>query len=78
MVYRCFKGDSSLKAIPFISILTLIFVALKVSGAITWPWVWVLSPLWLALCMAAGIVVGVVIVVAGIEIHYRFKKEGKL
>ncbi len=27
--------------------LTLLFVVLKLFGAITWSWVWVLSPMWL-------------------------------
>lgn len=29
-------------------VLTLIFVVLKLVGVIDWPWLWVLSPLWIA------------------------------
>lgn len=32
---------------PFLQILTLIFVTLKLTGHITWSWLWVLSPLWI-------------------------------
>lgn len=32
----------------FISLLTLLFIALKLTGVINWAWVWVLSPMWLA------------------------------
>ena len=28
--------------------LTVLFVGLKLTGYITWPWVWVLSPLWIS------------------------------
>ena len=27
--------------------LTLIFIALKLMGLISWPWLWILSPVWL-------------------------------
>lgn len=30
-------------------VLLAIFLTLKLSGAVTWSWVWVLSPLWLNL-----------------------------
>lgn len=37
-----------------VSVLTLIFVVLKALNLIEWPWLWVLSPVWLsALCAAA-------------------------
>jgi hypothetical protein len=31
----------------FAEALTLIFVVLKLVGTITWPWIWVLAPLWI-------------------------------
>jgi hypothetical protein len=42
------------------SLLGVLFVGLKLTGYIQWPWVWVLSPFWiplaivLALLLAAG------------------------
>ena len=30
----------------FVSLLTLLFIALKLTGVIAWPWIWVLAPLW--------------------------------
>lgn len=33
--------------IGFTGLLTIVFIALKLSGDITWSWLWVLSPLWL-------------------------------
>ena len=32
-------------------ILTLIFIFLKLTGAIQWSWVWVLSPIWITLAL---------------------------
>lgn len=37
------KASSSF---PIFSILTLIFVVGKIMGKLTWPWIWVLAPLW--------------------------------
>lgn len=33
----------------FLGLLTLLFVALKLTGHIGWSWWWVLSPVWLPL-----------------------------
>lgn len=30
-----------------VSVLTIVFVVLKLTGVIAWSWVWVLSPLWI-------------------------------
>ena len=34
--------------IGFPGLLTLLFIGLKLTGHIAWPWVWVLSPLWIS------------------------------
>lgn len=35
-------------------VLLVIFLTLKLSGAVTWSWIWVLSPLWLNLLWLGG------------------------
>lgn len=45
------------RKLSFCTILTLIFIALKLCGAITWNWVWVLAPFWIGLIILAIIVV---------------------
>lgn len=45
------------RSFPFWSILGLIFITLKLTGYINWPWVWVLAPFW------GPIVVGVALFV---------------
>lgn len=45
----------------FTSALTLLFVALKLTGRIRWPWLWVLSPLWIAAGLVAALFAAVLI-----------------
>lgn len=52
--------------IGFSGFLTLIFITLKLTGFIAWPWLWVLSPLWLGLAavlliLGLGILAAVII-----------------
>ena len=42
------SSSSSSGAVGFSGLLTVVFIALKLTGNITWPWVWVLSPLWIS------------------------------
>ena len=46
-----------------VSVLTIIFIVLKLLGVIQWSWIWVLSPIWIS----AGIAVAVfsVILIVG-------------
>lgn len=49
----------------FVSMLTLLFIALKLTETIAWSWWWVLSPLWIS----TGLwVLGITIVFLGIII----------
>jgi hypothetical protein len=44
------------------TLLTVMFVYLKLTGQIAWSWWWVLSPLWIPICIAMIIVVPIAIV----------------
>ena len=56
----------------FISLLTLILIVLKLTGLVSWSWLWVLSPIWIS-----GLFI--VIAFATILITGRIKKvNGKL
>ncbi len=50
----------------FLSTLTLIFVVLKLLGLIDWPWLWVLSPIWIPVLLIAAIF-GVILVAGRIK-----------
>ena len=47
---------------PFLGILTLIFITLKLTGHITWSWLWVLAPMWIPLSIVMIIVVAALVV----------------
>lgn len=49
--------NSSSAGIGFFGMLTIMFIALKLMGHITWSWWWVLSPLWLPTVVVLGFVV---------------------
>lgn len=53
--------------IGFCGLLTIVFIALKLTDTIDWSWIWVLSPLWLP----------VVLVVALFAIVYPLSKVFK-
>ena len=41
----------------FVEALAILFIGLKLSGIITWSWLWVLAPIWIQLILA---VVGII------------------
>lgn len=45
---RLMSESSSSGGVGFSGLLTVVFIALKLTGNISWPWVWVLSPLWIS------------------------------
>lgn len=57
------SSSSSSGGIGFPGLLTVLFVGLKLTGHITWPWVWVLSPIWISLLIGLT-VLGIVYLVA--------------
>lgn len=44
------RNDTSYgsSGIGFTGLLTILFIGLKLTGYVTWSWVWVLSPLWIS------------------------------
>lgn len=44
-------------SIGFGSLLTIVFIALKLMGYINWSWLWVLSPLWIPIVIMIGILI---------------------
>lgn len=55
------ENKSSNSGISFGSLLTLVFIVLKLTNVIDWSWWWVLSPLWIGLSITLVILVIVVI-----------------
>jgi hypothetical protein len=55
------SSESSSGGIGFPGLLTVLFVGLKLTNVIAWPWLWVLSPLWIPLLLLM-----VILIVGGI------------
>jgi len=36
------------RGVGFAGLLTIVFIALKLMGEISWPWIWVFSPIWIS------------------------------
>lgn len=56
---------------PILGILGLIFITLKLTGHITWSWLWVLSPFWIPFAIALAIFVVVFVVHILVDIFDR-------
>jgi len=56
---------------PIFGILGLIFITLKLTGHITWSWLWVLAPFWIPLTFALTFAL---VIILGVFIHAIFSK----
>lgn len=45
--------------------LTIVFITLKLTDVIDWPWLWVLSPLWISFLVTV-VVVALLLLVRGL------------
>lgn len=52
-------SNKSSGGIGFCGLLALMFICLKLTGFITWPWLWVLSPLWVGLALVAVVLLAI-------------------
>ena len=57
------KSTGSGISIGFSGLLAILFIALKLTGYITWSWLWVLAPIWIPF-----IIVVFILIIAGIVI----------
>ena len=51
----------------FASLLTLLFIALKLTGVIAWPWIWVLAPLWISLVLLLVVMLVLILVIKMVD-----------
>ena len=50
--------------VSFLGLLTLLFIGLKLTGYITWSWIWVLAPLWIPISITLLLLSAVILLVA--------------
>ena len=55
------KKEVKYTGLGFADALTLLFIALKLCGVVSWSWLWVLSPIWITFALL--VVIGLVIVI---------------
>lgn len=55
------KDTKTTSSLGFCDLLAVLFIALKLCKVISWNWLWVLSPIWIPLALAAVICVIVLI-----------------
>ena len=56
--------------IGFAGLMTVAFIVLKLCKVIDWPWIWVVSPIWIALALWLTIVVCVVVALIALKIWW--------
>lgn len=54
-------GGSGVR-IGFCGLLTLVFIVLKLTGVISWSWIWVLAPVWASALLWIGILVAIALI----------------
>ena len=57
------QNSNKYVGISFFGVLTIVFIALKLMGYITWSWLWVLSPIWIPLVVWLFIIVVIFIII---------------
>ena len=58
------KNTTQSGGIGFCGLLTILFIALKLTGTIAWSWWWVLSPLWIPAAFVIGLLLIVLLIAA--------------
>lgn len=69
------NSSSSSGGIGFAGLLTILFIGLKLTGYITWPWIWVLSPVIISVTL--GLIILVALLSAGILVAVYGNKKRK-
>ena len=63
--------------VSFLGLLTLLFIGLKLTGYITWSWIWVLAPLWIPIGIALIFFIFMIILLGLNNIIKTIKYERK-
>lgn len=69
------NNSSKAGGIGFLGLLALIFITLKLTGVISWSWLWVLAPLWIPTALVIVILVVALIVLLVKEVAKRSEAD---
>lgn len=56
------QTQSQSAGVGFTGLLTIAFIVLKLTGVITWSWLWVLSPIWISFALFLLVIIFIAIV----------------
>ena len=56
------NNTTTQRGLGFAGALTILFIALKLTGVITWAWLWVLSPIWISIGLWLAIVLFIALI----------------
>ncbi len=70
------KSSAASGGIGFTGLLTIAFIVLKLCNVINWSWWWVLSPIWISVCLVLAILI-IVVIVTLIRIAVKERKHNK-
>ena len=68
------NNNSASGGVSLAGLLTILFIALKLTHVIDWSWWWVLSPLWIATALV--VVILVVIFVVEFVLTMKWNRHG--
>ena len=68
------SNDRSSGGIGFFGLLAIVFITLKLIGTIDWPWVWVLSPIWVPIALVIAII-SIVFLIVGFSTAFSKDKD---
>lgn len=66
------KTEAVSSGIGFTSLLTVLFIGLKLTGYITWSWWWVLSPLWISWVIIIAVILAFLIFLGVVAVIVHF------
>ena len=70
------ESNKQSKSLGFSFLLGIVFVILKLCGAITWSWVWVLAPIWIDVLFSIVVILIVLFIAWACKIFLKILEMG--
>ena len=70
------ESRASAKGIGFTGALAIAFIVLKLTGVITWSWLWVLAPIWIPIIFVLMLLLALLIT-AGVDKLNKVRRKRK-
>ena len=61
------NNSNTNNGVGFCGLLAILFIGLKLTGVITWSWLWILSPLWIGLAFYVFLLLILAIIVVALK-----------